>query len=212
MGFMKTVKNNEDIIQLISEDKWMIDILKAVKSLNLLDWWICAGFVRSKVWDVLHGFAERTPLPDVDVIYFDDTNIEELEEKKLERKLKTIDPTVPWSVKNQARMHIINNFPPYSSSIDAISKFPETVTALGVTLTETDELILAAPYGIEDVVNLTVKPTPYFQETKERARIYEERVRKKNWKGIWYKINVVHIENLLSNDVNSVQTLKWMKI
>ena len=38
--------------------------------------------------------------------------------------------------KNQARMHVVNNMLPYSSSVDAISKFPETATALGVTLDE----------------------------------------------------------------------------
>jgi hypothetical protein len=124
------IKNEKDIIQLIKEDEWMMDILRAVKSLNLPDWWVCAGFVRSKIWDTLHGFKERTPIPDIDVIYFDDTNMEELQEKKLEIKLRNILPNIPWSVKNEARMHVVNNMPPYSSSVDAISKFPETATSV----------------------------------------------------------------------------------
>ncbi|GAJ40279.1 hypothetical protein GCA01S_035_00010 [Parageobacillus caldoxylosilyticus NBRC 107762] len=45
------------------------------------------------------------------------------------------------------------------------------------------------------MINLEVKPTPYFQETKERAQIYQERITKKNWKDIWYKVKVFHIEN-----------------
>lgn len=57
-----------------------------------------------------------------------------------------------------------------------------------------DKLILTAPCGIEDVLNLELKPTPYFKETKERATIYEERINKKNWKAVWYKIQVHHIE------------------
>jgi uncharacterized protein len=189
------IKNAKDIIQLIKEDEWMMDILRAVKSLNLPDWWVCAGFVRSKIWDTLHGFKERTPIPDIDVIYFDDTNMEELEEKKLEIKLKNILPNIPWSVKNEARMHVVNNIPPYSSSVDAISKFPETATSLGVKLDEKDDIILVAPWGVDDVINLEVKPTPYFQESKERAQIYEERITKKNWKEIWYKVQVFHIEH-----------------
>jgi hypothetical protein len=40
-----------------------------------------------KIWDALHGFKERTPILDIDVIYFDDTNIDELEEKKKEGKI-----------------------------------------------------------------------------------------------------------------------------
>ena len=186
--------NEEKIISIIREDKWMMEILKTAKSLNLPDWWICAGFVRSKIWDTLHNFSERTPIPDIDVIYFDPTNIDELEDKKLEEKLKSLIPNIPWSVKNEARMHIKSNMPPYSSTVDAISKFPETATALGVKLDKKDNVILTAPCGIYDVINLEVKPTPYFIEDKERIGIYEDRLTKKNWKSIWNKIRVHHIK------------------
>lgn len=185
--------NEEKIIELITEDEWMMDILKAAKSLNLPDWWICAGFVRSKIWDTLHNFNERTPIPDIDVIYFDPRNIDELTEKKLEEMLKTLMPKVPWSVKNEARMHIKSNMPPYSSSVDAISKFPETATALGVKLDERENVKLIAPCGISDVINLEVKPTLFFRETKERVEIYEARIIKKNWKSIWNNLKVHYI-------------------
>ena len=187
------IQNEKDVIELIKQDEWMMGVLKATKLLNLPDWWICAGFVRSKIWDTLHNFSNRTNTPDVDVIYFDDINIDELEEKKLEERLRKIIPNVPWSVKNEARMHIINDIPPYSSSVDAISKFPETATALGVKLDEQDNVVLAAPYGISDVINLRLKPTPYFIENKDLAIIYKERIIKKNWKATWNKIKVHQI-------------------
>nr|WP_263327038.1 nucleotidyltransferase family protein [Neobacillus sp. Marseille-Q6967] len=185
--------DEEKIVEVITEDKWMMDILKSAKSLNLPDWWICAGFVRSKIWDTLHNFRERTLIPDIDVIYFDPPNIDELEDKKLEEMLKILMPNTPWSVKNEARMHIKSNMPPYSSSFDAISKFPETATALGVKLDEKDNVILTAPYGIGDVVNLEVKPTPFFTQTRERVEIYENRISKKNWKSKWINLKMYHI-------------------
>ncbi|WP_404826679.1 nucleotidyltransferase family protein [Peribacillus frigoritolerans] len=172
----------------------MMEILESAKSLNLPDWWICAGFIRSKVWDVLHDFSVRTSIPDIDVIYFDPTNIDKYEEMKIEKKLVSLIPNIPWSVKNEARMHVKSNMPPYSSSVDAISKFPETATALGVKLDENDNVILTAPCGTHDVINLEVKPTPYFKETKERVEIYEDRITKKNWKSTWKKLKVNHIK------------------
>lgn len=187
------VIDKEKIISLIKEDKWMMDILRSAKSLNLPDWWICAGFVRSKVWDTLHNVSERTPIWDIDVIYFEPKNSNELEEKKLKETLMNLMPNTPWSVKNEARMHINNNIPPYSSSVDAISKFPETATALGVKLNETDNVILIAPCGISDLVNLEVKPTPFFKEDKQRLNIYEDRITKKNWKSTWNKIKVFYV-------------------
>lgn len=186
------LKNEQDIIALIRNDTWMMDILQTAASLQLPDWWVCAGFVRSKVWDVLHEFEERTPLPDVDVIYFDATNIDERTEKQLEEKLQNINSTIPWSVKNQARMHLLNDLPPYVSSTDAMSKFPETVTALGAKLDKSGTVILSAPNGIEDLLALKVKPAPHIK-TKELIHLYEERLRKKDWKATWPNITLFHV-------------------
>lgn len=184
------IYSEKDVIRLVSEDEWMMDILRSAQSLNLPDWWVCAGFVRSKIWDVLHGFGERTPLPDIDVIYFDESNLEEEIEKRYEDKLTQRQPTIPWSVKNQARMHTLNNDLPYSSSIEAIAKFPETATALGVKLDEEGKIVLTAPHGIEDVVNFHICPTPYFSEKEERMEYFHKRVHKKKWELIWFKVKV----------------------
>jgi uncharacterized protein len=187
------LKNEEDVIKLIENDPGMMEIIKAASSLDLPDWWICAGFVRSIIWDTLHGYKERTNLQDVDVIYFDKENCDEGIEKRLEAELRSIMPHIPWSVKNEARMHVVNDLPPYTSSEDAISKFPETVTALGVKLDREGHLVLTAPCGLDDVINMEVKPTPFFRETEERVSIYEERIRKKDWKGTWPGVMVHHV-------------------
>jgi hypothetical protein len=173
----------------------MMDILRAARSLKLPDWWVCAGFVRSKIWDTLHGFTTRTPLPDVDVVYFDADNREEETEKRLEAKLSRLLPGIPWSVKNEARMHLKNDLPPYVSSVDAISKFPETATALGLTLDAQDQLTLAAPCGIDDVLQLVLRPTPLFAQQERLALIYEQRIAAKNWQAVWNRITVFHIEH-----------------
>ncbi|HEF5710763.1 TPA: nucleotidyltransferase family protein [Bacillus cereus] len=188
------IKTEKDIIRLIENDEWMMNVLQMAKSLELPDWWICAGFVRSKIWDTLHDYEAKTAMPDVDVIYYDSLHQDEIYEQSLETKLMNIDATIPWSVKNQARMHVVNNMPPYSSSVNAISKFPETATALGVTLDELNNVILTAPWGIEDVLSLQVKPTAHFLELKERLHMYKNRVIKKNWQSKWPNITITYPE------------------
>ncbi|MGG1634177.1 nucleotidyltransferase family protein [Paenibacillus sp. NRS-1760] len=182
------INSEEDIIQLVYRDEWMMNILREVSTLQLPDWWVCAGFVRSKIWDTLHGFTERTPLADVDVVYFDPSNLDEKIEKQLENTLNQMNPHVPWSVKNQARMHVINNNPPYSSSTDAISKFPETVTALGLKIDQHDKLVLTAPCGIEDVLEMIVRPSPFYLEYEDRIAIYEKRLEQKRFQERWPKV------------------------
>lgn len=183
-------KTEEDIIMLIKEDLWMMDILKTAKTLELPDWWICAGFVRSKIWDHLHGFEERTRLEDIDVVYYDPTNLDESVEKKYEEMLKGLKMNIPWSIKNEARMHLKNKLQPYESSVDAISKFPETATALGVKLNEMDEIILTAPCGIDDAINGIIRPSPNFLKSRGAIEIFETRILKKNWKQKWHKLQI----------------------
>jgi hypothetical protein len=178
--------NERDIVEVISKDKWMMDVIELAAKLELPDWWICAGFIRAKVWDELHGFSEKTILPDVDVIYFDSKHLDEQNEKLYEKTLCTLDPTIPWSVKNQARMHSLNKVAPYTSSIDGMSKFPETATAIGITLDEAGELRLCAPYGVEDLIMMKIRPTPSF----EKSQIYRERVVQKKWSSTWGKVTV----------------------
>ncbi|PFA67052.1 hypothetical protein CN378_11765 [Bacillus sp. AFS015802] len=184
------VQSEQDILKLVKEDPWMMKILETAQTLHLPDWWICAGFVRTKVWDTLHGFSNKTDLPDIDVVYFDRSNIDERIEKQLEAKLQDRAPSEPWSVKNQARMHIKNGEAPYSSTIDAVSRFPETATSIALTLNGKNELILAAPWGIQDLLSLQIKPTPYFKEKEALASIYEKRLHEKEWDKKWPKVKI----------------------
>ncbi|WP_047979816.1 nucleotidyltransferase family protein [Ornithinibacillus contaminans] len=182
------LQNEKDIYDIIQQDTTMMEILKAAHTLDLPDWWICAGFVRSKIWDVLHDFTQPTIIDDVDLVYFDKFTTDEAMEKEYENRLKQLLPSVPWSVKNEARMHLRNGIDPYTSTVDAISKFPETVTALGVKLIRNGELRLTAPHGVEDVLNLTVRPTPDCKCSDAQMKIYYKRIKSKNWKATWNKV------------------------
>lgn len=185
------MKNRDDILKGIEEDDWMMEVLRSAEKLQLPDWWVCAGFVRSKVWDCLHGYTERTPLGDIDVIYYDKNDLDEEREKEYEHYLNRLMPGLPWSVKNQARMHEINDLPPYRSSVDAISQFPETATALGVKLDEQDELELTAPHGLVDLIGMKVYPAPAFEKDGRLMNIYRQRLESKNWKQKWPKVEVI---------------------
>lgn len=179
------LRTKADIFQVIYKDKNMMKTLQAVESLQLPDSWICAGWLRSKIWDIQHGYHIQTKSPDIDVIYFDNDQMSEATEKELEKKLHDIMPELPWSVKNQARMHLTNQVPAYLHSIDAISKFPETATAIAIRITKEGALEIAAPHGITDVCEGIIRPTPFFQQSTKRMKIYEKRVREKNWQSRW---------------------------
>ena len=176
----------KDIPKLIGDDKWMMDILRSVRSLQLPDWWIGAGFVRNKIWDVLHE-KKRTPPGDIDVVYFDPHDLTENREMEYQKRLEEIYPTGKWSVTNQARMHTENGDVPYTSSLDAIAHWPETATAIAITLDKMDHVLFQAPHGSNDLIQMVIKPTPAFTKKLEKFRT---RLEKKNWTAKWPKVKV----------------------
>ncbi len=173
-----------ELIEIIESDRWMIEILKIVRDLKLNDCWIGAGFVRNKIWDKKHG-KERTELNDIDVIYFDKSNPTKEYDSKIESQLKEINPKLNWSVKNQSRMHIRNGHEQYNTCKEAISFWPETATSIAIRLNFENQIECIAPYGLEDLFNLLVKPTSKFD-----LAIYNNRIEKKKWKEKWNKIEI----------------------
>lgn len=175
----------QDILNLISKDKWMMDILHIAEKLNLPDWVIGAGFVRNKVWDYLHGYNKtQVDTADIDLIYYDTNGNDQQADKKLSEKLKK-ETGIEWEVVNETYAHKWNDLPPYKSTEDALSQWPETVTAIGVRL-ENGELKLIAPYGINDLVNLVIRPSPRFADIDK----VKERVKQKGWLEKWPKLKM----------------------
>ncbi|WP_180322412.1 nucleotidyltransferase family protein [Mesobacillus foraminis] len=177
----------EQLIEIIKHDTYMMSILKAVEQLNLNDSWVCAGLIRNKVWDILHNTS--TPINDIDVIYFDPTDTSWEKEKQLEIELGLLLPNQPWSAKNQARMHLKSRFFPFASSYDGVAHFPEVPTAIAVRLFN-NELEIMAPYGIKDLFEKNVKPTPFYKKNSGLNSIFVERMKKKKWDKIWPGLSI----------------------
>ena len=157
--------------------------LAVVQALNLPDSWIGAGFVRTIVWNHLHGRPSSPLIGDVDVIWYCRGRTEPEEDRRIQASLYAAAPSVDWSVKNQARMHLRNGDPPYASSTDAMRHWPETATAVAIRRLGSEDCEIAAPFGLDDLLNLILRPTPGF--VGDKRGIYEERIETKNWKGVW---------------------------
>jgi hypothetical protein len=180
---MEEKMNEQDILNLIKNDKWMMDILREAETLNLPDWIIGAGFIRNKVWDYLHGYSKpKVDTADIDLIYYDPNGNNEEADQKLSQKLKN-NTGINWEIVNQCYAHVWNNLPPYESAEDAISTWPETATSIGVKI-EDGELKLIAPCGIYDLVNLILRSNPKFPDGIEKVK---ERAKEKQWLEKWPK-------------------------
>jgi hypothetical protein len=172
------------IATIIAQDPVGMKQLRAARSLALPDWCIAAGFVRNRVWDHLHGIAPPTPLADIDVLYYDASDLSKDPEFAYEARLNALEPA-PWQVRNQARMHVWKGLPPHQSTSDAMTYWPETVTAVGVRLEADDSLTVIAPLGVDDLVNLRCRPTAFGRTQRDD---YEGRIARKRWRELWPKV------------------------
>lgn len=182
--------SEREILHAFSSDQDMMTLLTIIRDLQLKDSWLCAGSVRNFIWNRLSnqlGFDTDT---DVDVIFFDpDVSYEET--LNIENWLKRAFPPYRWEVKNQIYMHVHSpNTPPYTSSRDAMSKYPECCTAVGLRLLDNGRLELFAPYGLDDILHFRVQPTPHFLEDADRRQLYNMRIQKKDWQKKWNNLQI----------------------
>jgi uncharacterized protein len=177
---------------VIRKSDLTMQILSAVREADDR-FYVGGGLVRNLIWDHLHGFTPSTPCDDVDIVYFDSLSNLKNHDEVLESKLKGIFPNLRWSVKNQARMHTVNGEEQYKSLEEAISKWPETATAIAARLNAAGEIEIIAPHGLSDLFRLIVRATPAFRNRENRIR---ERVEQKRWKETWPKLEIFLREDL----------------
>lgn len=148
------------------------------------DAWIAAGTVRNAIWNLLSGRPAFDRDTDVDLVFFDKLCSRE-QVRYIQNQLQETYPVYQWEVKNQAHMHHHSpNTLPYRSTCDAISKYPEICTTIAMRW-KGEELELFTPYGLEDIVDFVVRPTPHFQSDQKRLELYRRRIGTKNWKMKW---------------------------
>lgn len=172
------------IADIIADDPVGMKQLRAARALALPDWCIAAGFVRNHVWDHLHGISPPRPAADIDVLYYNASDLSKETEQEFEAQLERLLPA-PWQVRNQARMHLWKGLPQHTSTSDSMIYWLETVTAVGVRLEADDTLTVIAPLGTDDLLGLCCRPTAFGR--KQRAE-YDERIASKRWRELWPKV------------------------
>ena len=183
------------LVAMVRASTPLMQALRAVRSLGLQSWCIGAGAVRSLVWDTLHGFAEASPLGDVDVVYFDASHASDGAEQEtdLEQRLRLLQPALRWEVTNQASVHLWFErvlgqvVAPLHSLEEGVATWPEFATCVGVYLAPDDTLGVVAPLGLDDLFNLRVRHNP----RRASAETYLQRVAEKRFAERWPLLSIV---------------------
>jgi len=181
------------LVSLVQQTDWLMAALRAVRSQGLRSWCIGAGVIRNVVWDHLNRLSYASMPSDVDVAYFDASERALDRDGEIEERLRTLMPSVPWDVTNQALVHLwFEGFfghavSPLTSLEEAVSTWPEFATSVGVYLTTDDEVRVIAPYGLDDLFGQIVRRNP----ARVSLETYRQRVVQKDYRSRWPGVTVI---------------------
>lgn len=96
----------DELRAILRGNRWFMEVLTAVRHCGPPNWVVGAGVIRNIVWDHLQGYVTPTPVKDVDVPFFDPSDVSRERDAALERQLHEAMPSAPWEVTNQAGVHL----------------------------------------------------------------------------------------------------------
>lgn len=168
----------------------LMEALHAAREIDAPDWLVCAGAIRDVVWDALHGRPLDARPRDVDVGFFDPSDLTPARDEAVERALRARAPELPWEAKNQAAVHLWYprrfgmEVPALASCADGVATFPEIATCVGLRLLDDDDLLVVAPHGLDDLLGCVCRHNP----ARVSASFYERRIAEKGWRERWPKL------------------------
>lgn len=158
-----------ELAAIVRADAGLMHVLTTVRALDLPDWRLVSGAVYQAVWNARTGRPAGYGVKDYDLAYFDASDLSyEAEDVVIKRVAAAFDEPFrsQVEVRNQARVHLWfqNRFgepyAPLSSTDEALERFVAPTFAVGVRLEADDRLSIAAPFGLDDVFALTIRPNP----------------------------------------------------
>lgn len=170
----------EQLHQLITQNPDFMAILRIIRQAHLPQAQLCAGAIRNLVWDKLNDRPSSLIINNLDVYYNDSGESYEqflITKAKLQQKA----PRYLWNLHNIALANRRPNAHAFASVEEAISNFPEIASAIGVQTDFGGNVIITAPYGLNDLFEQKLRPTPLFAQNDPGLEKFTRRVDQKNW-------------------------------
>lgn len=167
------------LVEIVRADPDLMTVLTDVRDLNLPDWRLFSGAVYQSVWNALTGRPAGYGVKDFDLGYFDPDTSWDTEDGIIRRVAAAFEPPLRdrVEVRNQARVPLWfpqkfgEPYPPIHGTDEALERFVAPCFAVAVRLEADDGVSVAAPFGLEDVFALTIRPNPNRPLAKDWHRI-----------------------------------------
>ena len=161
----------------------LMTVMERVRDVDLPDWLLFSGAVYQRVLNHLTGRDPDYGIKDYDIGYFDPDTSWDAEDVVIKHVAAAFEPPLREmvEVRNQARVHLWfegkfgEPYAPLANSAEALSRFTSATFAVGARLEPDGRMTIIAPFGLEDIFALKLRPNPIrqtggFQRTAEAAK------------------------------------------
>ncbi|WP_296819349.1 nucleotidyltransferase family protein [Brevundimonas sp.] len=158
----------DDLAEILRASPGVMQVLTTVRALRLPDWRLFSGAVYQTVWNAVSGREPGYGLKDYDIGFFDPDTSWDAEDVFIRRVADAFDEPLKSQVevRNQARVHLWfeqrfgEPYSPLSRTDEALERFVCPAFAVGVRLEADDRITVAAPFGLDDVFGMVLRPNP----------------------------------------------------
>jgi uncharacterized protein len=162
------------LFDIVRSDPLLWRALETARTLGLPQWRIVSGVIYNTVWNSLTGRPSGYGIKDIDLFYFDDSDIGWEAEDRIIRRGTALfgNLAVPVEIRNQARVHLWYEgkfgtpYPALSSTDASIDRFASKTHSVGLRLEADGALDLNAPYGLNDIFSFRVVPNRLLDNAK----------------------------------------------
>jgi hypothetical protein len=159
----------------------LMAVLTTVRGLDLPDWLVFSGAIYQSVWNALTGRPPGHGVKDFDVGYYDPETSWDAEDAVIRRVADAVEPPLRErvEVRNQARVPLWfpakfgEAYGPLDSTGEALARFVAPAFAVGVRLEAGNALTVVAPFGLDDVFDMVIRPNPFRPLAKDWGRVVE---------------------------------------
>jgi hypothetical protein len=156
------------LVEMVRADPDLMQVLATARAVGLPDWRIFSGAVYQTVWNALGGRPAGYGRKDYDLGYFDPDTSWDAEDAVIRRVAAAFDMPLraQVEVRNQARVHLWfrdrfgEDYAPLTCTDEALGRFVAPAFAVGIRLEPDGSITVAAPFGLDDVLDRVIRPNP----------------------------------------------------
>lgn len=156
------------LVEIVRADTGLMHVLTTARGLGLPDWRVFSGAVYQSVWNAVTGRPVGYGRKDFDLGYFDPDTSWDAEDVVIKRVAAAFEEPFrsDVEVRNQARVHLWfmdrfgEDYERLPDTDAALARFVAPAFAVGVRLEDDDTISVAAPFGLQDVFDMVIRPNP----------------------------------------------------